>query len=38
MPTIYPQLQTSLVMSCDELSLLGGVFTLLGWAVRTVQS
>jgi hypothetical protein len=38
MLTICPQLQTSPVMSGDELSPLESVFTLSRWAVRRVQS
>lgn len=38
MSTIGPQLQTSPVISGDELSLLEPVFALPRWGVRTVQS
>jgi hypothetical protein len=38
MPTLYLQLQISPVISSDELLLLGRVFGVSRWAVRTVQS
>jgi hypothetical protein len=38
LPTIRPQLQSSPMMSSDEVSLLGGLFKVLPCAVRRVQS